>query len=97
MDKEQMYKNIAELLLQKLIILQKDFNKIAHTMEKICNENKISACIELGDFIPMVDLAKYLGLSSDDEENKMYGALYELIDKCKKKDLNLKDFFEKYI
>lgn len=97
MDKEQMYKNIAELLLQKLIILQKDFNKIAHTMEKICNENKISACIELGDFIPMVELAKYLGLSSDDEENEMYGELYELIDKCKKKDLNLKDFFEKYI
>lgn len=97
MNKEQMYKNIAELLLRKLIILQKDFDKIAHTIEKICNENKISACIEVGDFIPMVDLAKLLGLLTDEEGNKMYSEIYELIDKRKKSEVNLKDFFEKYI
>lgn len=97
MDKEQKYKKIAELLLGELIVLQKDFEKNIHKIEKICNESKIRACLEVGDFIPMIELANVLELSSDEEADKMCDEIYENINKRQKDDFNLNDFFEKYI
>lgn len=97
MEKEKKYKQIAELLLGELIILQKDFEKSIHKIEKICNENKIRTCLEIGDFIPMIELANMLELSSDEEADKMCDEIYENINKRQRDDLNLNDFFEKYI
>lgn len=97
MEKEKKYKKIAELLLRELIILQKDFEKSIHKIEKICSENNIRACLEVGDLIPMIELANVLELANDEEAEKMCDEIYENINKIRKNDLNLNDFFEKYI
>lgn len=97
MEKEKKYKKIAELLLKELIILQKDFEESIYKIGKICNESKIKACLEVGDFIPISELANVLELSSNEEADKIYDEIYKNINKRQKNDLDLKDFFEKYI
>ena len=97
MEKEKKYKKIAELLLKELIILQKDFEERIYKIGKICNKSKIKACLEVGDFIPISELANVLELSSDEEADKMYDEIYKNINKRQQNDLDLKDFFEKYI
>ena len=55
------------------------------------------ACLEVGDFIPISELANVLELSSNEEADKMYDEIYKNINKRQQNDLDLKDFFEKYI
>ena len=81
MEKEKKYKKIAELLLKELIILQKDFEESIYKIGKICNESKIKACLEVGDFIPIIELANVLELSSNEEADKMYDEIYKNINK----------------
>lgn len=45
MEKEQKYKKIAELLLGRLIVLQREFNNIAETIEESGERNNIRMCI----------------------------------------------------
>ena len=66
MEKEKKYKKIAELLLKELIILQKDFEESIYKIGKICNESKIKACLEVGDFIPIIEFLRRDEVSSSD-------------------------------
>lgn len=97
MSKEQRYKEIAVLLLDRLIVLQREFNNIAETIEESGEKQQISMCIEIGDFIPLVKLAETLGLTNENEESDMYSDIYNLIEKEKQIDSKVERFLEKYI
>lgn len=97
MSKEQRYKEIAVLLLDRLIVLQREFNNIAETIEESGEKHQISMCIEIGDFIPLVKLAETLGLTNENEESDMYSDIYNLIEKEKEIDSKVEIFLEKYI
>lgn len=97
MSKEQRYKKIAELLLGRLIVLQREFNNIAEVIEESGEKHQIRMCIEIGDFIPLVNLAETLGLTNENEESDMYGDIYNLIEKEKQIDSKVEKFLEKYI
>ena len=86
MSKEQRYKEIAVLLLDRLIVLQREFNNIAESIEESGEKHQISMCIEIGDFIPLVKLAETLGLKNENEESDMYSDIYNLIEKEKEMD-----------
>lgn len=97
MSEEQRYKKIAELLLGRLIVLQKEFNKIAEVIEKSCEKHQISMHIEMGDFIPLMELADSLGVSNEEEESKMYDDIYNLVEKEKYHNSKVKMFLKEYI
>ena len=97
MSKEQRYKKIAVLLLDRLIVLQREFNNIAEVIEESGEKHQIRMCTEIGDFIPLVKLAEMLGLTNENEESDMYGDIYNLIEKEKKIDSKVENFLEKYI
>lgn len=97
MSKEQRYKKIAELLLGRLIVLQREFNNIAEVIEESGEKQNIRMCIEIGDFIPLMELAETLGLTNENEESDMYGEIYNLIEKEKQIDSKVEKFLEKYI
>lgn len=97
MGKEQKYKKIAELLLGRLIVLQKEFNNIAEAIEESGERNNIRMCIEVGDFIPLVKFAETLGLSNENDEVKMYDEIDDIIENNQEIDSKVENFFEKYI
>jgi hypothetical protein len=97
MSEEQRYKKIAELLLGRLITLQREFNNVAEVIEESCEKHQISMYIEIGDFIPLMELADSLGLSDENDESKMYDDIYYLVEKEKDSDSKVEKFFKKYI
>ena len=97
MGKEQKYKKIAELLLARLMVLQREFNNIAETIEESGERNNIRMCIEVGDFIPLIKFAETLGLSNEEDEVKMYDEIYDIIENHQEVELKVENFFEKYI
>lgn len=97
MGKEQKYKKIAELLLARLMVLQKEFNNIAEAIEKSGQRNNIRMCVEVGDIIPLVKFAETLGLSNENDEVKMYDELDDIIENNQEIDSKVENFFEKYI
>lgn len=92
MGREQKYKKIAELLLARLMVLQKEFNTIAETIEESGERNNIRMYIEVGDFIPLIKFAETLGLSNEEDEVK-----YDIIENHPEIEPKVKNFFEKYI
>ena len=97
MGKEQKYKKIAELLLARLMVLQREFNNIAETIEESGERNNIRMYIEVGDFIPLIKFAETLGLSNEEDEVKMYDEIYDIIENHPEIEPKVKNFFEKYI
>lgn len=97
MSKEQRYKKIAELLLGRLIVLQREFNNIAEVIEESGEKQNIRMCIEIGDFIPLMEFTESLGISNENEESDMYCEIYKLIEKEQDIDSKVEKFFEKYI
>ena len=97
MGKEQKYKKIAELLLARLMVLQKELNNIAETIEESGERNNIRMCIEVWDFIPLIKFAETLGLSNEEDEVKMYDEIYDIIENHQEVDSKVENFFEKYI
>lgn len=97
MGKEQKYKKIAELLLARLMVLQKEFNTIAETIEESGERNNIRMCIEVGDFIPLIKFSETLGLSNEEDEVKMYDEIYDIIENHQEVETKVENFFEKYI
>ena len=97
MEKEQKYKKIAELLLGRLIVLQREFNNIAETIEESGERNNINVIIQVGDFIPFIKFAESLGLSNEDDEEKMYDEIDNIIENYQEVDSKVENFFEKYI
>lgn len=93
MSEEQRYKKIAELLLGRLITLQREFNNVAEVIEESCEKHQISMYIEIGDFIPLMELADSLVLSDENDESK----IYYLVEKEKDSDSKVEKFFKKYI
>ena len=94
MEKEQKYKKIAELLLGRLIVLQREFNNIAETIEESGERNNITMCIEVGDFIPLIKFSETLGLANEEDEVEMYD---DIIENNQEIDSQVENFFEKYI
>lgn len=97
MEKEQKYKKIAELLLGRLIILQREFNNIAETIEESGERNNIRMCIEVGDFIPLIKFSETLGLANEEDEVEMYDEIDDIIENNQEIDSQVENFFEKYI
>lgn len=97
MGKEQKYKKIAELLLGRLIVLQREFNNIAEAIEKSGERNNIRMCVEVGDFIPLAKFAETLRLSNENDEVRMYDEIYDIIENHQEVNSKVEDFFEKYI
>ena len=97
MGKEQKYKKIAELLLGRLIVLQREFNNIAEIIEESGEKNNIRMCIEVGDFIPLIKFSETLGLSNEEDEGKMYDEIDEIIENQQEVIPKVENFFEKYI
>lgn len=97
MGKEQKYKELAELLLGRLIILQREFNNIAKIIEESGEKNNIRMCIEVGDFIPLIKFSETLGLSNEEDEVKMYDEIDEIIENQQEVIPKVENFFEKYI
>lgn len=93
MSEEQRYKKVAELLLGRLITLQREFNNVAEVIEESCEKHQISMYIEIGDFIPLMELADSLVLSDENDESK----IYYLVEKEKDSDSKVEKFFKKYI
>ncbi len=97
MEKEQKYKKIAELLLGRLIVLQREFNNIAETIEESGERNNITMCIEVGDFIPLIKFSETLGLANEEDEVEMYDEIDDIIENNQEIDSQVENFFEKYI
>ncbi|MGN1310370.1 MAG: hypothetical protein ACI4VP_01450 [Clostridia bacterium] len=97
MEKEQKYKKIAELLLGRLIVLQREFNNIAETIEESGERNNIRMCIEVGDFIPLIKFSETLGLANEEDEVEMYDEIDDIIENNQEIDSQVENFFEKYI
>ena len=97
MGKEQKYKKIAELLLGRLIVLQREFNNIAEIIEESGEKNNIRMCIEVGDFIPLIKFSETLGLSNEEDEVKMYDEIDEIIENQQEVIPKVENFFEKDI
>lgn len=60
MNKNEKYKKIAELFLERIIILEKELRDIGEVLEKECKNNTTKIHIELGDFLPLVEFAEIL-------------------------------------
>lgn len=97
MSEKQRYKKIAELLLGRLITLQREFNNVAEVIEESCEKHQITMCIEIGEFIPLMELADSLGLSDENDESEMYDDIYYLIEKEKDSTSKVGAFLKKYI
>lgn len=97
MEKEQKYKKIAELLLGRLIVLQREFNNIAETIEESGERNNIRMCIEVGNFIPLIKFSERLGLANEEDEVEMYDEIDDIIENNQEIDSQVENFFEKYI
>lgn len=97
MNKNEKYKKIAELLLERIIILEKELRDIGEILEKDWKNNVTKIHIELGDFIPLVEFAEILKIPNIDLESTMY----QDIDELYKSDVDLKSdvqkFFKKYV
>lgn len=97
MNKNEKYKKITELLLERIIILEKELRDIGEILEKDCKNNITKIQIELGDFIPLVEFAEILKVPNIDLESTMYQEIEELY----KNEVDLKSyvqkFFEKYV
>ena len=97
MEKEQKYKKIAELLLGRLIVLQREFNNIAETIEESGERNNIRMCIEVGNCIPLIKFSERLGLANEEDEVEMYDEIDDIIENNQEIDSQVENFFEKYI
>ena len=93
MNKNEKYKKIAELLLERIIILEKELRDIGEMLEKDCKNNITKVYIELGDFIPLVEFAEMLKVPNIDLESTMYQDIEELY----KSDVDLKSDVQKFI
>lgn len=97
MNKNEKYEKIAELFFERIIILEKELRNMGERLEKDCKNNITKVYIELGDFIPLVELAEILEIPNINLESTMY----EEINKLYKKGDNLKSrvqkFLEKYV
>ena len=97
MEKEQKYKNVAELLFGRLIVLQKEVNNIVQAIQESGNRNNMEVIIQTGDFIPLIKLAEILEIPNEKGESIMYDEIDDMIESQENIDFKIEKFFEKYI
>ena len=75
MNKNEKYKKIAELLLERIIILEKELRDIGEMLENDCKNNVTKIHVELGDFIPLVGLKEILKVPNIELESIKSGEI----------------------
>lgn len=96
MNKEQKYKEIAKILFERLVMIEREIKTNAKSIEEGFERTGMNFHIEIGDFIPVTHLLEIIGITSE-EESIILDDIYYIIDKSQKVETRITSFLEKYI
>ena len=97
MNKEQKYKEIAKMLFERLVMIEREIKTNAKSIEEGFEGTGINFYIEIGDFIPVTQLLEIIGITNGKEESIILDDIYYIIDKSQKVETGITNFLEKYI
>lgn len=96
MSKEEKYKSLTKLLLNRLIITEREVSDMLETFEKV--DSSIRIFTEMDAIVPIIEIIDILGVSEDKEED-IFNNMSEMINIKNNNQLNktIDEFLEKNI
>lgn len=96
MSKEEKYKSLTKLLLNRLIITEREVTDMLETFEKV--DSSIRIFTEMDAIVPIIEIIDILGVSEDKEED-IFSNMSEMINIKNNNQLNktIDEFLEKNI
>ena len=96
MSKEKKYKSLTKLLLNRLIITEREVTDMLETFEKV--DSSIRIFTEMDAIVPIIEIIDILGVSEDKEED-IFSNMSEMINIKNNNQLNktIDEFLEKNI
>ena len=85
MSKEEKYKSLTKLLLNRLIITEREVTDMLETFEKV--DSSIRIFTEMDAIVPIIEIIDILGVSEDKEED-IFSNMSEMINIKNNNQLN---------